>query len=414
MILFYTLPRICPELVIPSKKIPLLAESIVKGTPIPDPLQPKKVPDLDRIFNPYNIPPTDYTKIGSYVIFWDGFDENDIYDSTKFDNKKFKAKIIAKKNGKEKIKEVEFSTKYSKVDWVDVKIDKKSKRIDTTLRVNLKDGGEEGLQCTTHLVGGRDETKWETKCPWDKIPKETLLNSKKEPIKKRTKSFADLEKLAIEGLNYHWGRNTNHAVAKDFKILDLTFEIFMNSINQSEKAMKSVDLVYNTNNYELRSNNPGNVNTFTSLLANIAKHIPYVPLSGQIYYNVGYVNINYAYESEILMNKDNWKYIDFSNINVEKDFSYASAHELGHSILKAYAEKGGGSTDYSYQHKGSSGYSDVTPVSKGGVNYPKNNEIDLMLYYNNDPKALDYDFDRIVATEKDILGLIWLTKLNIK
>ncbi|NRS90757.1 hypothetical protein HNQ02_003704 [Flavobacterium sp. 7E] len=35
-----------------------------------------------------------------------------------------------------------------------------------------------------------------------------------------------------------------------------------------------------------------------------------------------------------------------------------------------------------------------------------------MKYYNNDPYR--YDYDRIVAAENDLLGLIWLTKIEIK
>ena len=41
-------------------------------------------------------------------------------------------------------------------------------------------------------------------------------------------------------------------------------------------------------------------------------------------------------------------------------------------------------------------------------------EIDLMKYYNNAPYFLNYDFERIVAENKDVLGLIWLAKINIK
>ena len=37
-----------------------------------------------------------------------------------------------------------------------------------------------------------------------------------------------------------------------------------------------------------------------------------------------------------------------------------------------------------------------------------------MIYYNNDPSRLNYDFKRIVAAEEDVLGLIWLTKIQIK
>lgn len=96
---------------------------------------------LEKYFDPYNISSSDYTKIGSYIIFWDGFDNNGIYNSTNFNNKKLKAVITARKKGKEKTAELEFSTSYSQVDWVDVKIDRNDKKIDTTLRVNLQDGG---------------------------------------------------------------------------------------------------------------------------------------------------------------------------------------------------------------------------------------------------------------------------------
>lgn len=410
-----------PEVVVPSRQIPLLAQDLMKKKPKNNPLQPKKAWDWKSVFDPYNIMSGDYTKIGSYVIFWDGFDNNEIYDSTKFDNKKLKAVIVAKKNGKEKTKEVEFTTNYSEVDWVDVKIDKKNKRIDTTLRVNLKDGGEEGLKCTTYkesqyTIAGEDNPFKNEKlmiCDWDKIPKKEISKWGKEPIKYRTRTYKDLEKLSIEGLNYHWGRNKNHAEAKNINIINEEYEIYMNALNKSENAMKSVDLVYNTNNYELRSNNPGDISTFKSMLANIAKHIPYVPLSSQIYYNVGYLNVNYAFQSELLMQKDEWKYVDFNNINIDKDYSFTSAHELGHSILKSYAEYGGGSTDFSYKHKGSSDYSDTLPINEGGYAYPQKGEIDLMIYYDEDPRMLDYDFKRIAAAEKDVLGLIWLTKIKI-
>ena len=47
------------------------------------------------------------------------------------------------------------------------------------------------------------------------------------------------------------------------------------------------------------------------------------------------------------------------------------------------------------------------------VNYPKNEKIDLMKYFNKKPNFLDFDFERIVVESKDVLGHIWLTKLQI-
>lgn len=37
-----------------------------------------------------------------------------------------------------------------------------------------------------------------------------------------------------------------------------------------------------------------------------------------------------------------------------------------------------------------------------------------MKYFNNTPYFLNYDFERIVAEDKDVLGLFWLTKLKVK
>ncbi|KPH13090.1 hypothetical protein [Chryseobacterium sp. ERMR1:04] len=286
-----------PEVVVPSRKIPLLAQDLMKKKPKNDPLQPKKAWDWKSVFDPYNIMSGDYTKIGSYVIFWDGFDNNEIYDSTKFDNKKLKAVIVAKKNGKEKTKEVEFTTNYSEVNWVDVKIDKKNKRIDTTLRVNLKDGGEEGLKCTTYkesqyTIAGEDNPFKNEKlmiCDWDKIPKKDLISAK-PPITKRTRSFTDLEELALEGLAYHWGRNKNHAVAKGVKIISDSYEFFMNALNMVEKTMDYVMLTYNTNGNWMRSGNPG------SLTINPISWIGNTFSRKAICYNVGYIEYSNGWE----------------------------------------------------------------------------------------------------------------------
>lgn len=86
----------------------------------------------------------------------DGFDNNDIYDSTRFKNKRLKVKITAIKGKQKRTDEIEIKPKYNKVDWVDVRIDKSTKRIDATLRVNLHDGGARGLN------------------EWNKVPKEVI------------------------------------------------------------------------------------------------------------------------------------------------------------------------------------------------------------------------------------------------
>ncbi|WP_297975736.1 PAAR-like protein, partial [uncultured Capnocytophaga sp.] len=384
----------------------------VKGVTIPNKNEILEDNYIDRLY-----------KAGTYQVLWDGFDKNNIYDSSIFTSEEgLEVKVTGIADGMEKIyrmpKPLRFE--YSEVNWVDVRIYRKNKIIETTLRVNLKDGGAEGIECKTYDVDPDPKIRVEvTECPWDKIPKDVIEKYGEEPIKSRTRSFEDLEKLALEGISYHWGRNQEHTIAKYVEINNEKYQVYVKAINTSIKAMDDVELVFNTNTFWGRSNNPGCVTGFKSFLANVAQYIPYIPLNETIFYNVGYVNNVYKFENHFLFEND-WFYIDSTSLyknnisKVDQEFSYTSAHEIGHNILRAYSEGAGGSADYSYKHKGSSGYSDTIPTTEGGFDYPKCGEIDLMKYYNNAPYFLNYDFERIVAENKDVLGLIWLTKINIR
>lgn len=218
-------------------------------------------------------------------------------DSSKFNNKKLKAVIKAMKNGKEKIAQVEFSTKYSQVNWVDVKIDKKNKKIETTLRVNLKDGGAEGLNL------GND------------VP----LNSQTHgaPISEQTRSFVDLEKLALDGLKYHWGRNQNHVAAKNVNINSEPYEVFVNGVNTEENSMDDMHLIYNINRKWMRSGNPG------SATLNQISWIGNLISREAVCYNVGYIKYS-----------NGWSFESGSNEDI--NFKETAAHEIGHEILKSY------------------------------------------------------------------------------
>ena len=372
---------------------------------------------------------------GIYLLDWDGFDNNNVYDSSILTSPYgLEISIMGQAEQVRKYHTDSVQMKYSQVNWVDVRIDQNNKRIDTTLRVNLKDGGAEGLNCSSKTVRKSDyeeaaqrmevqnpieEDFTLTFCDWHKIPQKDIRREQKEPIKERTRSFQDLERLALEGINYHWSRCTEHAVAKNVEINSEKYECYTSAVNSKENAMDDIDLLYNTNTFWGRSNNPGCVSGFKSFLANIAQYIPYIPLNETIYYNVGYLNNVYKAEAHFMFEED-WFYIDDSSLykdgvsKLDKEFSYTSAHEIGHNILRAYSEGGGGSADYSYKHKGSSGYSETKPTKEGGFDYPISGEIDLMKYYNTKLYFLDYDFERIVAEDKDILGLIWLTKIKVK
>ena len=61
---------------------------------------------------------------------------------------------------------------------------------------------------------------------------------------------------------------------------------------------------------------------------------------------------------------------------------------------------------------------DEMPETSGEY-YPKSpNEIDLMKYYNSKDEKGNFvagpDSSRLIASEKDVLGLIWLTKIEIQ
>jgi hypothetical protein len=330
--------------------------------------------DFQKTYNNAILEPDDYTSEGEYFIHWDGFDDNEIYDSARFNNKKLKAEIIATLGDKQKSLTVELSTKYSKVDWTDVKIDKKTKRIDVTLRVNLKDGGEEGLSCWPNTRNfNSPHTKSEI-CHWDKIPQSEISPSY-PVIKSRTKTYQELEKLAIEGLEYHWGRNKNHPVGKNININGELFEIYINSINVENNSIKSPTIKYITNESPGRSRN--------------------WELSRILYYNVGYI-------------KYPTKWYFRNALESDSEFKHTSGHEIGHEILLAY-----GGHRYSKSHKGSSTIITQSPL--GAYLYPQNGEIDLMIYYVDDPThpyPIDYN-SRGIASEKDVLSLLWLTKIKI-
>ena len=367
-----------------------------------------------------DIEPIDYTLIGNYIFSWDGFDNNGIYDSTLFNGKTLKARVTGKKNGKQKTAEIEFTTAYSQVQWTDVKINAKTKRIDVTLRVNLTDGGAKGLDTSTFV--NEEATNGETfsskeSDPFKNIKTITISNSPpaniikqigQPVIKKRTKTFEELKDLVVDGLAYYWGRNSKRG--KNVLLSGTPYEVYVNAVDNSKNALNSLPLVYNTNGDWMRSGNPGSGYSDESLADNLLDAFPDAGVIQRLSYNVGYIYYSngwgYSYEE-----------------NERQNFQETAAHELGHELLQAY-----GGTAFSYQHKGSSYYfpQDTKPTKENepildyhrdkmpetsGENYPTSGEVDLMKYYNNDRIK---DKLRTFAAEKDVLGLIWLTKLKVK
>ncbi|CAA0207960.1 conserved hypothetical protein [Tenacibaculum maritimum] len=170
------------------------------------------------------------------------------------------------------------------------------------------------------------------------------------------------------------------------------YEVFVNAINTTKKAMDDVDLIFNTNHKWMRSGNPGTVEDPISFVGNIVSR-------EAICYNVGYIKYS-----------KRWNYNQPHNEDLE--FKFTSAHEIGHTILKAY-----GGTFYSYDHKGS--VNTITQNKKSNApKFPLEGEIDIMPYHKENKLGKWYRqsnyYKRRVAHKKDVLSLIWLTKLNLK
>ncbi|MBE0392677.1 hypothetical protein HNQ02_001482 [Flavobacterium sp. 7E] len=263
-----------------------------------------------------------------------------------------------------------------------MKIDRNAKRIYVTLRVNLTDGGEEGLSCYEKDYDPDPKFRqMGTVCPWDKIPaSEISLNN--PIIKVRTRKFQDLEKLALKGIKKYWSREHSYSL----KLNNEKFEVTTTPINTIHNSLNPLNLIYNTNGNWGRSGNAG--------------------ILGKIYYNIGYCNFLAWYEPSFF---NDWGYLDVAKHKVDEDFMYTSAHELGHSILKAY-----GSTLYSFTHDDSSKIWQTPNGKKSYIKEKSLGEINLMHYYKDDPHQSQYDYNLIIAQENDVLGLIWLTKIKIK
>ncbi|WP_237276024.1 hypothetical protein [Tenacibaculum ovolyticum] len=316
---------------------------------------------------------------GKYHVKWDGFDNNGIYDSTIFTTGKLKARIKGKRNGIEKTAESsEFSFEYKEVNWVDTKINKNTKRIDVTLRVNLTDGGERGTEKGIYDTGSGSYAPITTHYPWDKIPEKKIKKYGESPIRTRNKNndFKALKNLALEGIEKYWGRN-NTNIGKGVYINEELYEVFLNC-KHNLNGMIAPEIIFFTN---LEN---GTFNRSHNWFG-----------SRKLFYKEGYIKGN------------DWKYRNTFGAVVR--FQETAAHEIGHQLLAQLKGK-----YHSYTHKGTSHPSVIIQSPVKGTRYPTGGkEIDLMKYADEDTYPPDY-YKRIILSEKDLLGLIWLTKLKLK
>ncbi|EXB48249.1 PAAR motif family protein [Acinetobacter sp. 1000160] len=293
-------------------------------------------------------------------IAWDGF-INDLYNSKLFTKESGLTVQIKGYNGGSVIStdEKTFKFKYFKKDWMDVVIGRKTKKVYITLRVNLTDGGASGL-FNGHFV-----------------PDTQIKRYKVAPYRTQTKAFSELLQLALTGINYYWGRNNTHPTGKYISIHGENYEVFVKAISSVSNAMPEMKLNFVTN---VNPNDP----MFRSSNSIISRKTAYM---------TGYLNFD-----------GTWGFYgeDLSS----KKFKETVAHETGHAIISAYA----GSKE-SITHHGSS---EIYQSPKKGTTYPMTGEMDLMKYAEGSLTSIPGWDARLIANEKDVISLIFISGISLK
>lgn len=295
------------------------------------------------------------------ILEWDGFID-DVYANRALlagVDLKVYATDLSTNDTTNETKKVVF--KFKNKDWIDINIDRKSKKITMKIRVNI--------------------SKLQWKVLNTKVVDSKSLKAGKPLIRQsdmhKYLTNDEVEMLLKKGINRYWSRHHNTINSKplDINIKGNKYQVFTQCEITDRNSMPKVDIVFNTNKYSARSRN--------------------WEASRIVYYNVGYIRRQYT------NGKKYWAYIE--KYDAVEDFERVLAHEIGHDLLLAYGGHG-----YSKSHKGSS---TVTTQSPNGTYQHVGSEYDLMQYSNlNVPD--DY-FKKVVASEEDVRGLLAISKLTL-
>ena len=293
-------------------------------------------------------------------IEWDGF-INDIYDSKWFTDKSNRQSIklqgINEFGGTDEhtyVIEMEFKDEK----WADVVIDRSKSRIDVTIRVNINPNIEvAGLSPNASTVAEIQTS-------------DDYIKFGDPIISTQTKTNQQLQDLVIAGMNKYWSRNstTHRLINPSITIHGATYEVFTNTVITDKNALPQAKIAFNTNNEWGRSNS--------------------FPIFRKVFYNVGYLDddIKWYYESEA---------------DADDTFKETFAHEMGHSIVWDYRGR-----SESLTHEGSS---TTSQKPNNSYNYPSTGELDLNKYSGT--STTDF-YERVVANEVDVKGLLWVSRLE--
>jgi len=106
-----------------------------------------------------------------------------------------------------------------------------------------------------------------------------------------------------------------------------------------------------------------------------------------------------AYITGYLKFDDSWVF--YNHVYSDKKFKETIAHETGHAIVETYAGFNESVTHYSS--------SEYWQTPKSGTKYLEAGEIDLMKYATGNLSSISNWDTRIVANQKDVIGLLLIS-----
>lgn len=290
---------------------------------------------------------------------WDGFIKDE-YDSTWFTKDKVEFTVIGTNSrGSQDKHSSQHRFEYKQCDWLDIKINRSTKRIEVNLRVAISKISKVHVE-KRRLV--------------PLVPPAEIKKHKQPIIEEINITDNEIKALAKQSVSRYWSRNSSNLTGKQNHPIDIDvngdkYEVFTTCEITGNNSLHKVGIKFNTNTNIARSRN--------------------WELSRIVYYNVGYIK----YPSH-------WGYIGINE--AKKNFKKTFSHELGHDILLAY-----GGHSYSKGHKGSS---TVVTQKVNGVYQNIGNEYDLMKYAKKSPLDI---YDKAVASEEDVRSFIWLSRIQV-
>lgn len=191
------------------------------------------------------------------------------------------------------------------------------------------------------------------------------------------KTFTELQAMAKAGIERYCARDGSRAQGVGAPI-------------QTAKGVYKVNVVADVNTEPSAKNFP----LISSLSADFGRSTSFAMFK-KIYHNQGF-----------------WSAANYPAGFADGDFEHTVAHEVGHLILNEYGDRGL-VPEYSWSHKETSTVLTQSPVANHPV--PGSGEVDVMHYHSDSPRGprgyQDY-WNRAVASEQDVKGLLWLSRVQ--